>query len=438
MARLNVATRNTKVTHEGAPAVPALSPINQLRRSVLSCLLWEDEFYEDGASIAKRIEESAAKVSPAALASLAVEARGTFNLRHAPLLLLDTLARTGSGDKLVADTICRVIQRADELAELLAIHWRNGKQPIPAQMRKGLARAFGKFSEYQLAKYDRDGQVKLRDVLRLVRPKPGDDAQSALYKAVKERALKTPDTWEVALSGGADKKETFERLIREGKLGYFALLRNLRNMAQAGVDEDLINEAIVARKGGAERILPFRYIAAARAAPQFEPALDIALQAAIKALPQLSGKTVVLVDVSGSMDERLSGKSDLTRMDAAAALAAILPCESLRVLTFSHHTVEVAPRRGMAGVEAVINSQDHGGTLLGQALETVSKIKHDRLVVITDEQSHDRVPDPSVRNAYMINVGSYQNGVAYGKHWVHIDGFSEGVIRYIQELESAS
>jgi hypothetical protein len=43
---------------------------------------------------------------------------------------------------------------------------------LPAQMRKGLARAFGKFDEYQLAKYDRDGVVKLRDVLRLARPKP--------------------------------------------------------------------------------------------------------------------------------------------------------------------------------------------------------------------------------------------------------------------------
>ena len=107
-------------------------------------------------------------------------------------------------------------------------------------MRKGLARAIAKFDEYELAKYDRDSAVKLRDVLRLVRPTPKDEAQSALWKRVKERTLTMPDTWEVALSGGADKKATFERLLRERKLGYLALLRNLRNMVQAGVDVDLV------------------------------------------------------------------------------------------------------------------------------------------------------------------------------------------------------
>jgi len=118
----------------------------------------------------------------------------------------------------------------------------------------------------------------------MVRPKPRDEAQSVLWRRVKDRALATPDTWEVALSGGADKKETFERLIRERQLGYLALLRNLRNMVQAGVDPGLVSEAIVSRKG-ARRVLPFRYIAAARAAPQFEPAIDQALVEAIAEIP---------------------------------------------------------------------------------------------------------------------------------------------------------
>jgi 60 kDa SS-A/Ro ribonucleoprotein len=432
--RLNIAAWNPFRTHEGAPAVPGLSPERQLRRTVLSCLLWEDEFYEDGETIAARILETAAKVAPATLAALAVEAREVFHLRHAPLLLLEALSRSGQGDKLVADTVCRVVQRADELGELVAIHHALGsKKMLPAQMRKGLARAFGKFDEYGLAKYDRDAKVKLRDVLRLVRPTPSDEAQSALWKKVKDRTLSVPDTWEVALSGGADKKATFERLLQDGKLGYLALLRNLRNMAKAGVDETPVREAILARKGGAHRVLPFRYIAAARAAPQFEPELDRALSAAIGEMPALPGRTIVLVDVSGSMAERLSAKSDMKRMDAAAALAAIVPGD-VRMFAFSDTVVEVPPRRGMAGVDAIVRSLPHGGTQLGAAVEGVNRIAHDRLIVVTDEQSADRVPDPAAGRAYMVNVASYQNGVGYGR-WTHIDGFSEGVLRFIAEIE---
>jgi 60 kDa SS-A/Ro ribonucleoprotein len=432
--RLNVVARNAARTHEGAPAVPGLSDEKMLRRSVLSCLLWEDEFYEDGQSIAVRIAAAAEKVAPAALAALAIEARTVFNLRHAPLLLLEVLSRTGKGDKLVADTIVRVIQRADELGELVALHHKlGGKKMLPAQMRKGLARAFARFDAYALAKYDRDSAVKLRDVLRLVRPTPKDAEQSALWKGAKDRTLQVPDTWEVALSSGADKKQTFERLLRDGKLGYLALLRNLRNMAQAGVDEELVRQAIVARKG-AHRVLPFRYVAAARAAPQFEPAIDQALQAALAGTQPLPGRTIVLIDVSGSMDQRLSAKSDMKRIDAAAALGAIVPGD-VRLFTFSDGLVEVPPRRGMAGVDAVVRSQPHGSTNLGAALDKLYRLAHDRLIVVTDEQSHDQVPQPVAKRSYMINVGSYRNGVGYAR-WTHIDGFSEAVIRFIAEVEN--
>jgi 60 kDa SS-A/Ro ribonucleoprotein len=434
--RLNTHRTKAARTHEGAPAIATLSAEQQLRRSVLSCLLWEDEFYEDGQSIADRIIANAMRVTPQELGALAVEAREVFNLRHVPLLLLEALSRTGNGERLVADTVARVVQRADEPGELVALHHRLGaKRMLPAQMRKGLARAIAKFDAYELAKYDRDSAVKLRDVLRLVHPTPKDEAQSALWKRVKERTLAMPDTWEVALSGGADKRATFERLLRERKLGYLALLRNLRNMVRAGVDVDLVRQAILARKGGAQRVLPFRYVAAARAAPQFEPVLDEALRAAISEMTVLGGKTIVLVDVSGSMTGRMSRKSELTRMDAAAALGAIVPGE-LRLFTFSSDLVEVPPRRGMAGVDAIVRSQHHGGTNLGSAVGRVNALKHDRLIVVTDEQSHDRVPEPEAKHAYMINVASNRNGVGYGR-WTHIDGFSEGVLRFIHEVERA-
>src|SRR5690606_18384746 len=163
-------------------------------------------------------------------------------------------------------------------------------------------------------------------------------AQAAIWKQLVEGTLPVPDTWEVALSGGGDKRETFERMLREGTLGYLALLRNLRNMAESGVDTGLVRDAILARKG-ARRVLPFRYVAAARAAPQFEPAIDQALSEAIAELSPLPGKTAALVDVSGSMNAPLSGKSDMTRMDAAAALASLIHGD-LRVFTFSNALVE--------------------------------------------------------------------------------------------------
>lgn len=418
-------------TAEGAPA-KRINPEQALRRSVLSCLLWEKEFYEDGQSIANRIMENAALVSKETVAALAVEVRNEHGLRHAPLmLLLDLIRRGGPG---VADAIDGTIRRADELGELVALYWKEGKKPISKQMKLGLAKAFGKFNEYALAKYDRDGTVKLRDVLFLTHVKPKDDEHRALLKRLAARELVTPDTWEVALSGGADKKEAFERLLREGKIGYLALLRNLRNMVEAGCDRDLITSAIIARKGS-DLVWPFRYVAAARAVPQMELYIDQALCEAIASGPRLSGMTAVLVDVSGSMNEKLSSKSDMTRLDAAAALASVINGD-VRVFTFSHQVVEVPPRRGMAGVDAVIKSQPHGGTYLGAAVQAINaEVKHDRLIVITDEQSADRVPDPVAKKAYMINVASNKNGVGYGR-WTHIDGFSEAVIRFIAESEN--
>jgi 60 kDa SS-A/Ro ribonucleoprotein len=427
--RLNIFTKRPVLTHQGAPAI-AISAEQALRRSVLSCLLWENEFYEDGQSIADRMAALAADAAPETVAALAIEAREQFRLRHAPLMLICALAKTGG--LLVAATIERVIQRADELSELVAIYFRNGRKPLSKQMKLGLARAFVKFDAYALAKYDRAGPVRLRDVLFLCHARPRDAAQAEDWKHLVAGTLTSPDTWEVALSGGADKRETFERLLADCKLGYLALLRNLRNMDQAGVCEDLVREAIIARRG-ADRILPFRYVAAARAAPRFEPYLDQALSETILEGPVFSGRTLVLVDVSGSMDMRLSAKSDLTRMDAAATLAAIIPGD-VRVFTFSEQVKEVPARRGMAGVDAVVKSQPHSGTYLGKAVEKMNKIKHDRLIVITDEQSQDQVPDPVVAKAYMINVASARNGVGYGK-WTHIDGFSEAVLSYIRESE---
>ena len=152
---------------------------------------------------------------------------------------------------------------------------------------------------------------------------------------------------------------------------------------------------------------------------------------------RLAGHTVILVDVSGSMVAPLSRRSEMLRTDAAYGLAVLLReiAEKVSVYTFSDTAKLIAPRRGFALRDAMEQSQPHSSTQLGAALEMIRE-KYDRIIVITDEQSHDRVPAPKGKG-YVINVASAKNGVGYGP-WSHIDGWSEAVVEYIRELERAS
>jgi 60 kDa SS-A/Ro ribonucleoprotein len=417
-------------THEGAPAA-ILTPATALRRSVLACMLWENEFYEDGIAIAGRIRELVPKVGAEKVAALAVEARTAMKLRHAPLLLVREMARHATHRGLVAETLIRVIQRADELSEFIAIYWAEGRRPLSAQVKKGLAAAFTNFDEYALAKYDRAGIVRLRDVLFLAHAKPRDTAQAELWKRLIANELVTPDTWEVALSSGGDRRTHWERLLAERRLGALALLRNLRNMKNADVPESQVVAALDAMR--TDRVLPFRFLAAARHAPHWEEALERAMFRSLEGTDKLAGHTVILVDVSGSMVAPLSRRSQMLRTDAAYGLAVLLREIAEKVYTFSNLAKRIPPRRGFALRDAMESSQPHSGTYLGAALDAVEE-RYDRIIVITDEQSHDRVGAPRGKG-YMINVASARNGVGYGP-WIHIDGFSEAVINYIRELEN--
>lgn len=437
MAKLNKVLR--VFTHEGARG-KRFTPEQELRRTIMNCLLWEDQFYEDGVSIADRIKALVPLVEPAKVAALAIEAREQMKLRHAPLLVVREMARHEKHRVLVADTLARVIQRPDEMTELLAIYWADAlgpmqqrkRQPVSAQIKKGLARALTKFDAYQLAKYDRDGPVRIRDVLFLVHAKPKDTAQEKVWKELVDGTLSSADTWEVSLSSGKDKRESFERLIAEKKLGGLALLRNLRLMQKAEVPRKTIADAIEAMR--TDRILPFRFITAARYAPDFEPELEQAMLKSVKGYVRLPGRTRLLIDVSGSMFYPLSAQSEMTRAEAACGLAVLARevCDEVEIFTFSEKTLKVPPRRGFALRDAIIASQPHGGTMLGSAVKEIDR-KGDRLIVFTDEQSHENVGAPKGRG-YIVNVASYQHGVGTGA-WMRVDGFSEAVIAWIAAQE---
>lgn len=436
MARQNLKSHphasQVLTTHEGARA-KRIDAAAQLRRSVMACLLWEDEFYESGETIADRIASLVAEVPQETAAALAVEAREKMHLRHAPLWLVRQMAKRGG--KIVGDTLAQVIQRADELAEFIALYWKDGKIPLAAQVKRGLALAFPKFDAYQLAKYNRDGAVKLRDVLFLCHATPKDVEQAATWKQLVDGTLPAPDTWEVALSGGKDKKATWERLIAEGNLGGLAILRNLRNMQEAGVDGAVIRKALA--EGNFKRVLPFRFLAAAKFAPLYEDALEATMLRAVSEMPKLQGRTVLVVDCSGSMDAPLSSKSDLCRVDAAAGLAVLLRevCEQVAVIRFGAGHQVVPARRGFALRDA-IGRADMGGTNTERAKEVADAMGYGRIVIITDEQSHQAISNPKGKG-YVINVASAKNGIGYGA-WTHIDGWSENVVRYIQESEGTA
>src|SRR5246127_2827428 len=376
MTKMNVWKRMFPArTHEGAVA-QRIDVRRELRRTVLNCLLWEDAFYEKGNDIAKRIAELVLRNKSEDVAALACEAREAIRLRHVPLFLVRELARRKGAGRLVAETLEHVIQRADELGEFVALYWKarslsgGRKEPLSAGVKRGLAAAFTKFDAYQLAKYNRESTVKLRDVLFLCHAKPKNAEQAALWKKLVENTLESPDTWEVALSAGKDKRETWERLLREGKLGGIAVLRNLRLILAAGVAPKMVADRL---EKGIARALPFRFVTAARHVPKLEEAIEKAMLKGIAGLDVLPGVTGLLVDVSGSMNYRLAKTGETTRMDAAAGLAILLreKAEEFNVATFSDKCVVIPPRRGFALRDAIVNSQAHSATYLKRALTTL-------------------------------------------------------------------
>jgi len=144
-------------------------------------------------------------------------------------------------------------------------------------------------------------------------------------------------------------------------------------------------------------VLPFRFLGAARYAPQWEEALEQAMLSCVAGVEKLPDKTVFLVDVPGLMTASLSRHSEMQRTDAAYGLAVLLREIGVKVpvYSFSDDLVEVPARRGFALRDAIDVSQRHNSTQLSKAVEKLNRSESwDRLIVITDEQAHDSVPSP--------------------------------------------
>lgn len=455
MSSLNF--RQSSFTEQNSVGTPvrAISNEAQLTRMTLAHMLWEDQFYIDGIKSVDIMKTLIPKCKPEFVSTLAKTARKDYKLRHVPLMLARELARNG---QLRANDLSEIIQRPDEMSEFISIYWKEGKCPLSNQVKLGLAQAFKKFNEYSLAKWDKNSAaISLRDVMFMTHPKPDNAAQEALFKRVANKELATPDTWETELSAGAGKKETFERLMTEGKLGALAFLRNLRNMKQAGIDESAIRA--YASQVDVARVLPFRFIASARIVSDYEDMLENMMYRALANQPKLPGRTVLVIDTSGSMGASISRKSDLNGADAAAAMAILARelCEEVVIYATAgndasrkHATMQIPPHRGFALSDYINSSAVHhniggGGIFLVQCMDYIAnKEKNnvvDRVIVFTDEQdTGGRGFEPakakhlSNGKNYIMNVGSYQNGIN-SDAWLTITGFSEASFDYIRAFE---
>lgn len=354
--RFNTPTRRSTVVenYEGAQAY-SLSPELELYATVVTSAL-ADKFYESTDDRLTRIRSLIKQVSPSFVAKLAVYAREKMYLRSVPLVLTVELAKVHSGDSLVGKLVSRVVQRADEITELLAYYqFANGRKDtkklakLSKQIQHGLSEAFNKFDEYQFAKYNRDSQVKLRDALFLIHPKAKNKTQSALFDKIASNTLAVPETWEVELSEagktGKEKKEVWEKLVLEKKLGYMAMLRNLRNMIEAKVSQKVLG-SICTMLADPEQVrkskqLPFRFLSAYRelkdvvsgSSTMILNALEDAILVSSENIRGYDYNTTVVVacDVSGSMQKTISERSSVQNYDIGLILGMLLQsrCKSV-------------------------------------------------------------------------------------------------------------
>ena len=428
----------------------------QLRRVVLANLLWEDIAYCDGEKVADTIRQLVPLVSAEEVYSLALEARTLQKLRHIPLFLAVQMCRYPGHSLLVKDLLPKIITRADMLTDFLAIYLReNGnKASLSHQAKKGLAEAFHNFNAYKFAKYDRNAAIKLRDVMFLVHPKPRDREEARLFKMVAERTLPVPETWETMLSAGKDRKETWTYLINEGKIGGLAFLRNLRNMMKAGVDRKVIEYGFDALNS--TMLLPMNFLQAARMNPEFRREIERVMLRAYSGLPKLPGRTLFIIDASGSMVAHLSSRSLLTRYDAACAMAmlAVSQCEDCEIAVTAGddwrriHSTQylryLAEGFDLIGqIDAVKMGMQAGGIFTRQCLEWCRKNiegEFDRIIVFSDSQDCDYpdriMPEPFGRYNYICDVSAERYGINYRGVWTaEISGFSEHFLTFIAAYE---
>lgn len=423
---MNITKWVGKTNYENAPAF-VLTPEMELYSAVVTASL-EDTFYEAKDNRVERIRELIKKVDPLFVAQLAVYTREKMHLRSVPLMLAVELAKNVTGNTLIGKLVDRVIQRADEITEVLSCYQMANKATgvkklgkLSKQVQKGVASAFNKFDEYQFAKYNRSGvAIKLRDALFLTHPKAKDEHQQLLFNKIAADELATPYTWETELSAVgqmayADEetkviafKQKWEELIDSGKVGYMALMRNLRNMLDAEISFEHIkkvaNHLSSAENVAKSKQLPFRFLAAYRELKSNKnghtsvliDALEKAVTVSASSIKGFDENTKVLIacDVSGSMQKPVSAKSKILLYDIGLMLAMLMKSRCKNAVTGMFgdiwKVINVPTTSVLANVDAFYNQEGSvgystNGYLVLKELIGSKKVV-DKLLFFTDVQ----------------------------------------------------
>lgn len=488
--------RNTTTNHEGYKAYKMGSEM-ELYTLVCTCAL-SNKFYESADTRLDRLRSLVKEVDPLFVARLAVYAREKMYLRTIPLVLTVELAKIHSGDSLVSSLVERVIQRADEITELLAYYTlandRKGAKvlnKVSNQVKKGIGKAFNKFNEYQFAKYNRKSEIRLKDALFISHAKPENEENKILFKKIAEDTLETPYTWEVQLSEagqkGLETRLIWEELIDSKKVGYMALLRNLRNILEAGVSKahvqavcTFLSSPLMVERS---RQFPFRFLSAYRmlsgddpgsrwdSYPNTKPtpkspyvpmvlnALETAVKSSINNIPMFRDETVLIAsDVSSSMWDRLSERSIVRQYDIGLLMGMLLntKCEAVTTGIFGDTwkpknlpTDQVLTNLSkLYKNEGEVGYSTNGYKVLQWANK--QKVSYDRIMMFTDGQMYGgsitnewtkyKKSNPNAK-LYLFDLSGYGNtplDISKGNDVFLIAGWSDEVFKVMSNLEKGA
>ena len=464
MSKFNSATTNKTVNKSGHSAYK-MKDKEKLITQVLTSFFNESKFYGDNSADMQQTIKNVIKSDPQFVANLAVFARREFNMRSVSHILTAYLAHEAEGKPYTREVVKAVSLRGDDVTEIMAAYLSIFGKPIPNSLKKGVADVLQGFDEYTLATYKGDGKaVKMRDLLCLCRPKPQTTAQAEMWKRCLEGELETPYTWETELSANGNNKETWEKLIDSNKVGYMAILRNLRNILNANPLNtnkvlDLIQNPAAVKKS---KQLPFRYLSAYKEVANIGgsrvlDALENAVEAACENVPRLDGTTVIAVDISGSMSSQISAKSDVMCYQIAMLLGLIANkiCDNSHFFVFNNSIKRYAVSHRSGILQTALQAHCGGGTNMYLPFQVMidANINADRVIILSDNECNrgggwysSRSPVQVIADEYRRKTGNdiWVHAIdlqGYGTQQFHgaktniIAGWSEKVFDFIKLAE---
>ena len=464
MSKFN-ATQTNKTVNKCGHTAYKMPEKEKLVTQVLTSLFNEQKFYGDNSAEMQETIKRVIDADAEFVAKLAVFARREFNMRSVAHVLTAYLAHEIEGKKYVKDTVKAVSLRGDDVTEIMACYINIfGKRPIPNALKKGIGEVMQGFDEYTLAKYKGEGKaVKMRDLLCLCRPTPKTKEQSEMWKRLLNNELETPYTWETELSAKGNTAKVWEELIDSKKVGYMALLRNLRKILIANpsnVDKVLsyIENPEAVKKS---KQLPFRYLSAYKelspvGGSRVFDVLENAVEASIENMPKLEGTTVIAVDTSGSMGSTISDKSKVRCYEIAMLLGLIANkiCENSIFYTFDTSIKKYAISHRTSILHTVTQSCCGGGTRMELPFNKMISeyVKADRVIVLSDNMCNSgscwSKPVQTLADEYRRKTGNdiWVHAIdlqGYGTQQFHgaktniIAGWSEKVFDFIKLAEQS-